>query len=237
MTKYHEWKRRLWGGEYPIENGPPYRDPATGAPILPGGAQGGPLNGMDDDGPQTGNPVVITFTGTLTANTIVTVLIDDQTASAPAGGRWVGAETPTMASGATAAQVASQIAANFESRSWPGWVSAVAVGDQVTFTPQAAGTATGFALYEGVAGVAAIGNPVPPAAPRVQIDNAADPNILVTFLDGPCTGSIVWGDGTFESFTNQTTLSHVYDANGTFTMVAECDGYAPYSAPVLVQGA
>ena len=165
MTALHSWKRRLWGPSYPLENGPPYRNP-DGSPLFPGGAQGGPLNGMNDDGPQTGNPVVLTFTGTLTADTQVAIFILDQTAGAPSGGRWVGAEI-TAASGSTATQVGDLIAADFNARSWAGWTGATNALGAVTFTPQAAGTAQGWVLYKNAVGVAggAVVDPIDPLPP------------------------------------------------------------------------
>ena len=166
MTKYHEWKRRLWGGDYPIENGPPYRLP-DGSPVFPG-ASSGPVNGVDDNGPATGNPVVITFSGTATDDTEVLVIIDDNTASAPAGGRVVGANI-VAASGSTANQIGDLIAADFNARAWPGWIGASNAGGVVTFTPQAAGSATGQVFYStapggssGTGGINLPPNPLPP---------------------------------------------------------------------------
>ena len=147
MTNFHAWKRRIWGPDYPFENGPPYRDPGTGAPILPGGVTTGPFNGIDDDGPAgPGNPITLTFSGTATDTLNVGVLILDQSAGAPEGGRWAGA-TITVQNGATADAVAAALAARFDAYSWPGMLPVGVAGAALTFTPQAAGTLEGWVIY------------------------------------------------------------------------------------------
>ena len=172
MTKYHEWKRRLWGGDYPIENGPPFQDP-DGNPVWPG-LNTGPLNGLDDDGVVSGNPVVLTFSGTLTADTRVFVVIIDETASAPPGGRFVGANI-VAPSGSTAAQVGDLVAQDFNARNWSGWISAVNAAGVVTFTPVAAGTAFGEAYYKTDDGSGTVGAPAPMPISELRLDTSILP--------------------------------------------------------------
>ena len=125
----------------------------------------GLIRELTTNAPQTGNPVVITFTGPATGDLTVGVLIHDETAGAPPGGRWVGA-TAAIKDVETADEVATKIAADFTARNWDGWVSAVAVGATVTFTPQAAGTATGYVLYAPASSVRALGaDPTPVPVP------------------------------------------------------------------------
>jgi hypothetical protein len=129
MTKLHEWRGRLYSGdEYPIENGPPYLS-ASGAPIVPG-AQEGPFNSLDDDGPDTANDPAILFSGTTTAATEVLVFILDGTSPTP--NTWVGAQT-VVASGATAAQVAAAVETAFEAKGWAGWTGATVATATITF--------------------------------------------------------------------------------------------------------
>lgn len=145
MTNYHAWKRRLWGPDYPVENGPPYQDPATGAPMLPGGAQSGPFLGIDDDGPDTANSPAITFSGTATDPITVVVFINDTTA-ASGGQQWVGASV-TVPGGTTANALALALEADFEARNHTGWIDADVSGGQITFNAQSAGNATATVLY------------------------------------------------------------------------------------------
>ena len=139
MTAFHAWKRRLWGPDYPFENGPPYLT-SDGGPMLPGGIQTGPYRGVDDDGPNTGNPVVLTFTGTASGPLTVGVMIRDEI------GIWVGAAA-TFATGATADEIGAAIAADFNARNWIGWISAVNALGVVTFNPTGIEDAQGWAIY------------------------------------------------------------------------------------------
>ena len=80
--------------------------------------------------------------------------------------------------------------------------------------------------------------PIPAPEPAVTIDTSADPSVTATMDDGPCTGTMDWGDGTTEGFTNQTTLSHVYEANAVYTITVTCNGYpSPSLNLVTISGA
>ena len=141
MTAFHAWKRRLWGPDYPFENGPPYLT-SDGRPLLPNGIQTGPYQGVDDDGPfSAGHPVVLTFTGTATGPLTVGVLIREEDS-----GLWAGASA-TFDTGATADDIGEAIAADFTDLNWDGWASAVNALGVVTFTHTETANSEGWVIY------------------------------------------------------------------------------------------
>ena len=139
MTNFHAWKRRLWGQNYPIENGPPLLD-GSGAPIIPGTGPG-PYAGLSDDGPTApGNPVVLTLAGTTNADGVIIVML------AEADGSWTQVNW-IFNPGETAADIASLLALAFDLLNPTGWDPVTTVGGAITFTPDTARTVSGYVLY------------------------------------------------------------------------------------------
>lgn len=124
MTNFHAWKRRIWGPDWPGENGPPFRD-AAGVPIPPSNLAPGPVNGADDTVGAVGAPSAdITFTGTLTQTTEILIVIQYET------GQWASLRT-ILSGGNTATDIAATFAGIYGGAS-P--ISATNVGGVLTVT-------------------------------------------------------------------------------------------------------
>ena len=176
---YHAWKRRLWGPDYPIENGPPFLD-RKGTPIIPGTGPG-PSAGLSDDGPiAPGNPVVLTLAGTTNAAGAIIVML------AEADGSWTQVNW-IFNPGETAADIASFLVLAFNTLNFTGWDPATTNGGAITFTPDTARTVSAYVLY---------GNTNLSAAQ--QSDDPADPTPIpppVTDIQGPyqmSSGGYFW---------------------------------------------
>jgi hypothetical protein len=139
MSNFHAWKRRLWGPDYPFENGPAFIDPNTGNPMLPGGAQSGPLNGIDDTVEAVpANTIDVTFTGPATADTDVALLVYDTGAANPEG-KWTGCIV-TVADTSDATAIAAAVAAAFDAQNWNGFLDCGVAAGVVTLKLSGAGT-------------------------------------------------------------------------------------------------
>lgn len=180
---YHAWKRRLWGSDYPIENGPPFLD-GTGAPIFPG-TTSGPLGGLDDDGPALGvNPAVVTLSGTATGPGTIIVML------AEADGSWAQANW-IFDPGDTAADIAGLLALAFDALNPTGWEETTAVDGAITFTPDTARTVSAYVLY-GTANLSASQQSDPVPGDPVPDDPTPPP---VTDIQGPyqmSSGGYFW---------------------------------------------
>lgn len=126
MTSLHAWKRRIWGPDYPFENGPPQLDSA-GLPIVPDGKPT-PFNGIShiQDAPPLAS-FDITFSGTSGSDEMTVVLW------VKTGSRWVGCSA-LIPPGATATIVADLVRDAFNAQSFAGFNTATAAVGVLTLS-------------------------------------------------------------------------------------------------------
>ncbi len=127
---FHAWKGRIGTEEqgYPFYNGPAFFDSSNGKAFLPGADSPSPYAGMSDT--VTGSD--ITFSGTLTAETIIGVwmaLTEDATGKVEYAGSFI-----NLFSGSPAAEAATFVAADLDASPL---VLATSAGGVVSFTVEA----------------------------------------------------------------------------------------------------